>query len=47
MQAQKRNAEGKECDCDLVWWTVNINMSVNVEYLLGSQAEDCQEVLGD
>ena len=49
MQAQKRNTEGKECDCDcdLVWWTVNVNTSVNIEYLLGSQAEDRQEVLGD
>ena len=49
MQAQKRNAKGKECncDCDLVWWTVNVNTLVNVEYLLGSQAKDRQEVLGD
>jgi len=26
---------------------MNVNTSVNVEYLLGSQAEDHQEVLGD
>ena len=44
MQAQKRSAEGKECncDCDLVWWTVNVNILVSVEDLLRSQ-----EVLGD